>query len=210
LAKGEGASSGGPSDSAPFRWRAVDATRGVAMALVCASHFSSTYPRGSAGAPVLFLLLHRIGMVATPTFVVVSGLVLGLRAVAFPDDVPRLRRRTLDRGLFLLLGARPVILAAHLVKAGGLGAALRWCFVTDALGICALAGPWLLGLPRMLRVGAAIAACGCAWFAASFLGTRDGSGVSEGTARRSLSTSGHSVTCSRLFPGWASTRCLRP
>src|SRR5687767_2506611 len=59
------------------RLRGIDAARGAAMAFVCLSHFGLEYFRPFGGATAQ-VTMYRIGMVASPTFMLISGMMLGL------------------------------------------------------------------------------------------------------------------------------------
>jgi len=129
------------SGSQSTRWEAIDAARGIAMFFVCFAHFGSGY-FASIGEPARQTLTDRIGLVASPTFMLISGMMLGMLASArSPARFAPVRDKLIDRGLFLLLVAHPVILIAHLSFDMGRLAWLRWGFITDAIGIALIAGP---------------------------------------------------------------------
>src|SRR5665213_2210872 len=69
------------SGSQSTRWEAIDAARGIAMFFVCVAHFGSGY-FASIGEPARQTLTDRIGMVASPTFMLISGMMLGMLASA--------------------------------------------------------------------------------------------------------------------------------
>ncbi|HEY4188604.1 MAG TPA: heparan-alpha-glucosaminide N-acetyltransferase domain-containing protein [Polyangia bacterium] len=117
----------------------IDATRGLAMALVCVSHFGISY-FGFAGDRRDKDLTGLIALPATPTFVILSGLLLGFLSVRNRATFPDLGLKLMDRGLFLLGPAHALIVAAHLLSFKS----ARFIFVTDAIGICILTGPWLV------------------------------------------------------------------
>jgi hypothetical protein len=148
------------------RWGALDATRGAAMGLVFLSHFGLTWFGPDSTAPVARAVT-TITLVASPTFVLVSGVLLGWLAASRPESLPALRRKLLDRGVFLLVFARILILVAHVPLAGGLAQAARWGFMTDAIGVCMIAGPAILartGARTRVALGASMLAAG--WAAA--------------------------------------------
>jgi hypothetical protein len=151
-----------PVAAAPSRWGAIDAVRGSAMAFVCVSHFAMTYfppgdPRGR--------WLRWVGMVATPTFVMLSGLVVGYVVRRAPGGLRAVGRGLVDRGLFLLLVAHPLIVLAHVPLAGGLRAALPWVHVTDTIGVCLILAPLLLRLAPLHRAAAGAAVYAAGWLA---------------------------------------------
>lgn len=128
--------------SAGQRLEAIDAARGLAMIFVCLSHFGETYfggvRGGSAGA-----LLDALGRVATPSFMMISGALIGFRRATDPASFGPLRQHLVDRALFLLTVAHVVIVAAY-VPHYGLRASLRGTVVTDAIGVAILVGVWLV------------------------------------------------------------------
>jgi len=127
------------SDRVGRRSQFIDASRGLAMLLVFVSHFGITYlgvltdPRPGQIASVLARL-------ATPTFVLLSGLLIGFLSVERPDSFPNLTVKLVDRGLFLLGPAHAMITLTHLVMFGH----ARFIYVTDAIGVCILVGPWMV------------------------------------------------------------------
>lgn len=140
------------------RLRFIDAARGAAMLGVFLAHFGTAY-----------LLTHdryaesgwafTLGRIAAPTFVLVSGLLLGyrsfLRPLRFGDHADGL----VDRALFLLTIGHLLLLLAHAPLAGGIAPALRWEFMTDAIGLSLLCGVALVsrvGMAGRLALGAAI------------------------------------------------------
>ena len=132
------------------------------MFFVCFAHFGSGYfaSIGEAGRQTL---TDHIGMVASPTFMLISGMMLGMLASArLPAHFAPVREKLIDRGLFLLLIAHPVILVAHLSFDMGRLAWLRWGFITDAIGIALIVGPaivtWLSARARLMLATAMYAA----------------------------------------------------
>jgi uncharacterized membrane protein len=125
-------------DSSP-RVASIDAARGSAMLFVCLAHFTNSYFFQN-GQEWIGDKLVAIGMLASPTFVTISGLVAGFLSVTCRSSFPDLRRKLVDRGLFLLL-------AGHLILAGtgkGFVHAYTVEYITDAIGFAVLFGPWLV------------------------------------------------------------------
>ena len=127
------------SDRVGRRSQFIDATRGLAMLLVFVSHFAITY--------LGVLTDRRPGQIAavlarpaTPTFVLLSGLLIGFLSVVRPDAFPNLIVKLVDRGLFLLGPAHVIIALAHVVMFGH----ARFIFITDAIGVSILIGPWMV------------------------------------------------------------------
>jgi uncharacterized membrane protein len=152
------------ADSKSRRLDGVDAARGVAMVLVCLSHFMSVYfstpPAG---------LLGRIGsltLVASPTFIALSGIMMGMLTTAGGERSRVLRAKLADRAVFLLVIGHAVLMVArmspiHLVQP------LRWfgpTFITDAIAVSILVALWLVPRASMrTRMGVGVAALAFAW-----------------------------------------------
>jgi len=71
------------------RLTAIDAARGLAMIFVCLSHFGETYLDGVRGGAA-GALLDALGRVATPSFMLISGALIGFRHAADPQSFARL------------------------------------------------------------------------------------------------------------------------
>ena len=113
------------------------------MVLVCIAHFGEVY-FGPAKATTAQFVTTVIGRGATPTFVLLSGLLLGFLSVQLGNEFDRFSWKFIDRGIFLLGPGHFAILAAfHWVRLG-IGKDVEWFFVTDALGVCLIIGPWLV------------------------------------------------------------------
>src|SRR5262245_25803181 len=98
------------------RIETIDAARGVAMLVVFLAHFSDTsFLRDSQARHRLFALVTRI---ASPAFVWLSGMMLGLVHHRNSDRFGPVRDRMIDRGLFLILVGHPLIACASRVRAG--------------------------------------------------------------------------------------------
>ena len=137
---------------ASSRVASIDSARGAAMLFVCLAHFTNAYfflnGRGDIGIDLVL-----IGMLASPTFVTVSGLVAGFLAITRPTSFGRLRRKLIDRGLFLLLVGHFVLALSGLATGAGFLHAYRVDYITDAIGFAILFGPWLLAtLPWRSRL----------------------------------------------------------
>jgi len=152
------------------RVASIDAARGSAMLFVCLAHFTNSYffLNGHEG---IGNHLIAIGMLASPTFVTVSGLVAGFLAVTRRSTFPDFRRKLVDRGLFLLL-------AGHLILAlsgAGFVHSYEVEYITDAIGFAILFGPCLvttLAARSRLLLGATIFAFD--WCAILFWAPSDG------------------------------------
>src|SRR5512135_1735050 len=100
------------------RIHAIDAARGTAMLFVFLSHFALVYIWRS-GEIRLATLMYDVAMIASPTFMLISGIMLGYLYRTHPDDFARIRVNYLYRGLFLLTVGRLIIFGSHIVYAGG-------------------------------------------------------------------------------------------
>ena len=130
----------------------VDAVRGIAMLFIGVSHISFYLINDSAG---LASMLRAIGFVATPNFLLMSGLACGYQLAAAPTTATGLR--ILDRGLFAFL-------VGHLLVCGSLvymvppGTAFEHVVITDSIGVLLCMAPLLkhAGARRLLWIGAAV------------------------------------------------------
>lgn len=113
------------------------------MLFVCLAHFSGIYLYRD-GVSALANNLALVGRIASPTFVVVSGLVAGFLAVTNRGEFPHLRRKLLDRGIFLLVVVHAILTLATPSGRMDPVAAYRASFITDALAIAIMVGPWLV------------------------------------------------------------------
>lgn len=127
-----------PSDRLSRRSQFIDASRGLAMLFVFVSHFAIAYfgAQGEGHRGVAYWL----ALPSTPTFVVLSGLLVGFLSVQSPGSFGNLTVKLIDRGLFLLVPAHALIVIAHLVMFGH----ARFIFITDAIGVCIIVGPLLV------------------------------------------------------------------
>jgi uncharacterized membrane protein len=117
----------------------LDASRAVAMLCVFASHFGEVYFH-SARHAALPELVRTIGMLASPTFVIISGLMLGALYSLRRNRLAELQDTLTDRGLFLITIGHLVTLPAFWIYQ----ASVSWLFITDTIGLCAIAGAYLI------------------------------------------------------------------
>ena len=83
-------------------------------------------------------------MIASPTFVIVSGMIVGFFSATNPAVFRDLRIKLLDRGVFLLVVGH-LILAITVANAStGLAAAYRTSFITDTIAVSVIVAPWLM------------------------------------------------------------------
>ena len=121
------------------------------MLFVLLSHFGYAYFRNSQ--ELLPSLMTLVGMVASPTFMVINGMLLGLFYRTRPNDFDRFRTIVTDRGLFLLTIGHLLILLSHITYA------VRFVSITDTVGLCMLVSPWVVVMvpPRVrLALSAAV------------------------------------------------------
>ena len=120
------------------------------MLFVCLSHFASTFlapwdnPSLSPGVQWSGAMAVTISMIASPTFVSVSGIVVGYLYRSNPNGMSALRRKLIDRGLFLLLVGHCLLSVPAYVQFHNTPDAVRFEMITDAIGVAIIIGPTLL------------------------------------------------------------------
>lgn len=129
------------------RVASIDAARGAAMLFVCLAHFANSYQFVS-GADGVGGYLVIVGMLASPTFVTVSGLVAGFLSVTRSASFIKLQRKLLDRGLFLLIVGHTILAASGMATGRGFSDAFKIGYITDAIGFAVVLGPWLVSALR--------------------------------------------------------------
>lgn len=128
------------------RIQALDVTRGIAMVLVCISHFFDVYDLQRAMQDSwLMTVISSVCRIATPTFILVSGMVLGYQVAIKGVTTPVLRFRLIDRALFLVTIGH-VLIALALTARWGWWHAFFTGQVTDTIAFCIIGG--LLIVPR--------------------------------------------------------------
>lgn len=133
------------------------------MVMVWLSHFMSVYfsnrPFGWSAYVGLATLI------ASPTFMALSGIMLGMLTTRGDQRARALRLKLADRALFLLLVGHAVLVLA--TASFPMTDWHRWlgpAFITDTIGISILASLWLvprLGAP--VRIAAGVAAFTLSW-----------------------------------------------
>jgi len=158
------------------------------MFFVLLSHFATTYFVGPEVAGWRSALV-RVGMIATPTFVVLSGMLLGVHYETARAHFDRIQARLIDRGLFL-------ILVSHVVIALPQGHWNLMLYSTDGIGIAMILGALLA--PRMRgssRLAAGVGGYVVSWLAIYFwlpaTGTAGGTIVKEALFGSLLPTALH-------------------
>ncbi len=143
------------------RLRFLDASRGLTMFFVLLSHFASMYFVGPDVAGWRWALI-RLGMIATPTFVILSGMLLGVHYHTAGAGFSRIQTRLIDRGLFLVLVSHAVI--AFPQESWSLA-----LFSTDGLGVAMIFGALLLPVMRAHgRLAVGLGAYAASWLAILF------------------------------------------
>lgn len=150
------------------REASIDAARGAAMLFVCLSHFGRYFSLVS-GAGDEGVYINLIGMVASPTFVTVSGMVAGFMFVARSKSFPHFRRKLIDRGVFLLLVGHTALSLTGVLAGKSLSFAFSIEYITDAIAVAVIIGPWLVGaLGQKSRILLAVGIFAVDWFAILF------------------------------------------
>lgn len=86
----------------------------------------------------------RLFMIASPTFITISGIMLGFlyknRLLAFDS----IRLKLVDRAVFLLTVGHTLIMLAQAALLGSFNSATHWVYITDAIGFSIIAGSFLI------------------------------------------------------------------
>jgi len=115
----------------------IDIARGVAMLFVLVSHFGITFfPDQLALVPTI---IRNLTMLASPTFVIINGVLIGFLYRTRTKDFDRIRLRFTDRGIFLLAVAHLLVVGSHVAAYP-----IAFLHMTDTLGVCILIEPWLV------------------------------------------------------------------
>lgn len=133
------------------RVESLDVARGTAMLFVCLSHFVAVYlaPWNNASLSPLLSWYGQtaieISMIATPIFVGVSGMLVAYLYCTRPFGMNALRRKLIDRGLFLIIVGHVLqAIPRYVMLHGELLRSLNFVFITDVIGLTILIGPALL------------------------------------------------------------------
>lgn len=125
------------------RLSAIDAARGLAMVFMCLSHFGLEYFR-RLDEPSITNVLYIVGMIGSPTFMLISGVMLGVLYELRPERFGRHRLLLADRALFMLTVGHFLIMVANAPRMESPYDALQRGFITDALAVALLLGPLLI------------------------------------------------------------------
>lgn len=156
------------------RIECFDVARGTAMLFVCLSHFAASYltPWADTGASSWLAWCDRIAgtvsMVASPTFICISGMVVGYLFRTNPGGLPSLRRKLIDRGIFVLVIGHLLQVLPGYLATYDLPQSLRFEFITDVIAVAVIIGPTavLLTRPRF-RMTAGVILVLVSWLASS-------------------------------------------
>ena len=124
---------------------ALDSSRGVAILLVMLSHFAMRFATES-GQPNALRWPVIVGMIASPTFVLLSGAVYGTLSAPGRMNNDRLRNILVDRGIFLLLVAHALLAGSMLLR--GVPGAWHRLYITDSIAPALMFGPAIAARTR--------------------------------------------------------------
>src|SRR5438105_842062 len=159
------------------------------MLFVCLSHFAANYlalPTSASISPAVRAsgqIATIVAMTASPSFVTVSGIVIGYLGRLAPTAMPELRRKLIDRGLFLLLIGHVIQVPAY-AQSDSWSQTMRVSFITDVIAVAIIVGPTLLmRTSSRARLHAGVMVMMVSWVAAA---VRSPTGIFSGEAWRYL------------------------
>lgn len=162
----------GPHPAAPAaaskRVLGIDLARGTAMVFVCLSHFADVFFAGHTGETEANTL-RAVGMVASPMFVILSGMTLGYIYRTNPIGFGATRQKLLDRALFMVTIGHIVIVLVTMRRMGSTHQPWSVIYITDIIAICVVAGCALidrLGARQRAQLG--LACYAASWVAVFF------------------------------------------
>lgn len=125
------------------RVKAIDAGRGAAMVGVMLSHSAQLLPQRSDSD--LGEIVVTVGMIATPAFLLMAGVLCGFQSTLPERRLSELRIRLLDRALFLLIIGHLAFGLTHAMWLDVDAALLRSVYITDAVAVALLLASALAG-----------------------------------------------------------------
>ena len=130
----------------------IDAVRGIAMFFIGVSHISFYLGDDSA---ILATHARAIGYIATPNFLLMSGLACGYQLAHAPTTATALR--IVDRGLFAFLVGH-LLVTASIVYLVPPGTAFEHVVITDSIGALLCLAPLLKRIDgeRLLWIGGTV------------------------------------------------------
>ncbi len=151
--------------AAQRRLIAIDAARGLVMLFSCLAHFAwwihVAYPSASSA-------LSAIGMVATPSFLLISGSMIGLLAASVAGT-QRLRQQLFNRGLFLLIVGHVLIALAEAHDRIDFIHKLKGSTIIDEIGLATLLAAFAIYYVRDERWARRIALGGAVVFVSCWI-----------------------------------------
>jgi uncharacterized membrane protein len=130
------------------RIRTIDTGRGVAMLFVFLSHFTE-YFLTRHGKVSQLEEIWKITRVASPMFMLISGITLGYLYYTNRQNYKPARKKIIDRGLFLISIAHILILFSWIPMISYFHGSWMVIFITDTIGICLIVGSLLVSRVRM-------------------------------------------------------------
>lgn len=147
----------------------LDVARGTAMLFVCLSHFAAGFltpentPGLSPGMRWCGAMAGTVSMIASPSFIGVSGIVVAYLCRVNPAAMPSLRRKLIDRGLFLLVIGHFLLAFPGYVQQHDTSA-FHFEMITDAIAVLIIVGPSLVMWTSMrARVLIGVALLALSW-----------------------------------------------
>jgi uncharacterized membrane protein len=89
-----------------------------------------------------------VTMVASPAFMLISGITLGFLYEARARRRDALRVKLLDRAAFILLIIHPILAVAERIRHGSMAASLQTGYITDTVALAMLLGPVVIATTR--------------------------------------------------------------
>ncbi len=129
------------------------------MCFVFSAHFTTIYFHDEPDS-FRYQLLTGISFVASPAFILISGMMVAFLRELRPERFGAFRRTLVDKGLFLLTLGHVAIALSH-IPGYGLRSSFVCLFITDVIAICILVGPAIVAhvrAPARLAIGAALIA----------------------------------------------------
>jgi uncharacterized membrane protein len=147
----------------------IDSARGTAMLFVFIAHFTEVhYSKFELGTASLLGIITKI---ASPTFMAISGIMLGYLYQSSGDNFKKIKAKFIDRGIFLLTVGHILCGITVIPKSDSiLDALLKWMFITDTIGFCIILGPLLISRINIgWRLILGLSIFGFSWLAIAFV-----------------------------------------
>jgi len=144
------------------RFVEIDILRGTAMLFVLFAHCTTVVFRFDNSAAVI--VLNKIFMIASPTFILISGIVMGFRFSQRKDEFMTERFYMIDRGIFMLSVVHILILITHYFLFAGSMDGFKWVLITDSVGVAVIfSALFLPDLTIKTRISLGIALYTISW-----------------------------------------------